>query len=45
MSLVGTGLNLDAEVSLTEEQRSDFLLGALDLSEDPQFQKALEYLK
>ncbi|MCI9402169.1 MAG: PDZ domain-containing protein [Oscillospiraceae bacterium] len=45
VSLVGTGLNLDAEVSLTEEQRSDFLLGALDLSEDPQFQKALEYLK
>lgn len=44
VSLIGTGLNLDAEVILDEEQTLALYAGALPLEEDPQFLKAVELL-
>lgn len=44
VSLVGTGVSLDAEVTLREEERDRFQSGKLPLSQDPQVQKALELL-
>lgn len=45
VSLVGTGVSLDAEVLLDDSQREAFQLGELPLEEDPQVQAALELLK
>lgn len=45
VSLIGTGLTLDAEVVLDEEQTRSLLLGTLTPEEDPQLQKALELLE
>lgn len=45
ISLIGTGLTLDAEVVLDEEQTRSLLLGTLTPEEDPQLQKALELLE
>ena len=45
VSLIGTGLTLDAEVVLDEEQTRSLLLGILTPEEDPQLQKALELLE
>ena len=44
VSLIGTGLSLDAELLLNEEQAQALLSGALPLEEDPQIAKALELL-
>lgn len=44
VSLIGTGLDLDAEVILDEEQTLALYTGTLPLEEDPQFLKAVELL-
>ncbi|MDE6107991.1 MAG: PDZ domain-containing protein [Oscillospiraceae bacterium] len=44
VSLIGTGLTLDAEVILDEEQTLALYAGTLLPEEDPQLQKALELL-
>lgn len=44
VSLVGTGLTLDAEIILDEEQGKALAYGQLSHGEDPQLQKALELL-
>ena len=44
VSLIGTGLDLDAEVILSGDEYSEFLMGTLEPGRDPQLQKALEYL-
>lgn len=44
VSLIGTGLTLDAEVILDGEQALALYAGTLPLEEDPQFQKAVELL-
>lgn len=44
VSLIGTGLTLDAEVILDQEQALALYIGDLPLEEDPQFQKAVELL-
>ena len=44
VSLVGTGLTLDAEIILEEEQGTALAYGRLSHEEDPQLQKALELL-
>ena len=43
-SLVGTGVALDAELSLTEEKQRLLEAGQLPAEEDDQLQKALELL-
>lgn len=45
VSLVGTGVTLDAEAALTEEERQALNMGQLSHAADPQLQKALEMLK
>lgn len=45
VSLVGTGVTLDAEAALTEEERQALNLGQLAHKDDAQLQKALELLK
>lgn len=45
VSLVGAGVTLDAEVSLTEEESLALWAGTLDHGADPQLQKALELLE
>ncbi len=45
VSLIGTGLTLDQEVALTEEQAAALSAGTLDPSEDPQLQAAIELLR
>lgn len=45
VSLIGTGLTLDAEVILDEEQARALYLGTLTPEEDPQIQKAMELLE
>ncbi len=45
VSLVGTGVSLDARVELTEEERLALWAGQLKHEEDAQLQKALELLK
>jgi len=45
ISLVGTGVTLDAEVALTEEAYANFQAGTLPLEDDAQAQKGLELLK
>ena len=42
--LVGTGVRLDREISLSEEKQALLSAGKLSLEEDDQFQKALELL-
>lgn len=44
VSLVGTGVRLDEELSLTQEKNELLNEGKLSLEEDDQFQKALELL-
>lgn len=44
VSLIGTGLDLDAEVTLSQEEAWALYSGDLPLEEDPQLQKALELL-
>lgn len=44
VSLIGTGVSLDAELSLDEEQARTLRAGNLPAEEDPQLQKALELL-
>ena len=44
-SLIGTGLDLDQEVALTEEQAAALSAGALDPAEDPQLQAAMALLE
>lgn len=45
VSLIGTGVSLDAELSLDEEQARALRAGNLPAEEDPQLQKALELLE
>lgn len=45
VSLIGTGVSLDAELSLDEEQARTLRAGNLPAEEDPQLQKALELLE
>ena len=45
VSLVGTGVSLDAETALTAEERLALNVGRLEHEEDAQLQKALELLK
>ena len=45
VSLIGTGLTLDREVALTEEQAARLAAGTLEHREDPQLQAALELLQ
>ena len=45
VSLIGTGLTLDQEVALTEEQAAALSAGTLDPAEDPQLQAAIELLR
>ena len=45
VSLVGTGLTLDAEIILDEEKGTALASGRLSHEEDPQLQKALELLE
>jgi len=45
VSLIGTGVRLDAEVALSEEDGMALLMGTLEHSEDAQLQAALEELK
>ena len=45
VSLIGTGLTLDREIALTEEQAAALSAGTLDPSEDPQLQAAIELLR
>lgn len=45
VSLIGTGLTLDREVSLSEEEALALAAGALAPQDDPQFQAALELLE
>lgn len=45
VSLVGTGVTLDAQVALTEEENQALNAGQLGHADDPQLQKALELLK
>ena len=45
VSLIGTGLTLDREVSLTEEEGAALAAGALPPAEDPQLQAALTLLE
>lgn len=45
VSLVGTGVSLDREISLGEEDLAAFLSGTLEPGEDAQLQAALELLK
>ena len=44
VSLIGTGLNPDPAVSLTEEEAKSLLLGTLDPQQDPQLQAAIQTL-
>lgn len=44
VSLIGTGLTLDQEVTLTEEESAALALGALEPEDDPQLQAALALL-
>ena len=44
MSLIGTGLTLDREISLSEEDAALLAAGTLEHSEDEQLQAALELL-
>ena len=43
-SLIGTGLTPDPEISLTEEQQKDLLMGKLAHEDDPQLQAAIQAL-
>lgn len=43
-SLIGTGLTPDTEISLTEEQQKDLLMGKLAHEDDPQLQAAIQAL-
>ena len=45
VSLIGTGLTLDREVELTDEQAALLAADALDYADDPQLQAALELLE
>lgn len=45
VSLVGTGVTLDAEVDLSEEDAYALQMGRLDHADDAQLQKALEFLE
>lgn len=45
VSLIGTGVTLDAQVTLTAEQAASLQAGRLDYGNDPQLQKALELLR
>ena len=45
VSLIGTGVTLDGEVTLDEEETMALWLGTLPPEEDPQLQKALELLR
>lgn len=45
VSLIGTGVTLDAEVGLDEAQSAALAAGTLSPEEDPQLQKALEMLE
>lgn len=45
VSLIGTGLTLDQQVTLTEEQSAALAAGTLEPEEDPQLQAALALLK
>ena len=45
VSLIGTGVTLDGEVTLDEEETMALWLGTLPPEEDPQMQKALELLR
>lgn len=45
VSLIGTGVTLDAEVILNEEQALALSMGTLEKGEDPQFRAAVEQLK
>lgn len=45
VSLIGTGLTLDKEVSLTDEQAALLAADVLEYEEDPQLQAALELLE
>ena len=45
VSLIGTGLTLDREVALTEEQAAQLAAGTLEHGEDPQLQAALELMQ
>lgn len=45
VSLIGTGVSLDAELSLDEEQARALRAGNLPAEEDPQLKKALELLE
>lgn len=44
VSLVGTGVSLDAQVALDGEQAAALVAGTLEPGEDPQLQRALELL-
>ncbi len=43
-SLIGTGLRPDPEISLTEDQQKDLLMGKLAHEDDPQLQAAIQTL-
>lgn len=45
VSLIGTGLTLDQQVTLTEEQSAALAAGTLEPEEDPQLQAALALLE
>jgi len=45
ISLIGTGLTLDKEISLTDQEAASFSAGTLDHADDPQLQAALELLQ
>ena len=45
VSLIGTGVTLDGELSLDEEEAMALWMGTLPPEEDPQLQKALELLR
>lgn len=45
VSLIGTGVTLDAQVVLDETQAAALAVGSLPREEDPQLQKALELLQ
>ncbi|MEG1858061.1 MAG: S41 family peptidase, partial [Pseudoflavonifractor sp.] len=45
VSLIGTGLTLDRELSLTDAQAAQLRAGTLPRGEDPQLQAALELLE
>ena len=44
VSLIGTGLTLDRELELTEEQEQKLKNHALDPAEDPQLQAAIQMI-